>query len=66
METSDDESISTIDSFPGIIVHRYRLTDIGHAPPLYIIHTILPIFTFAMSSTKLVFSLITRQRRDCI
>ncbi len=66
METSDDESNSTIDSFPGIIVNRYRLTFFDCNPPLYIIHTVLPIFTFAIRSTKRVVSLISRQRRDCV
>jgi len=42
METSDDESSGTIDSFPGIIVNRYRLTDC--TLPLYINPFLLPFF----------------------
>jgi hypothetical protein len=61
---SDGESRRKIDSSPGVIVHRYRLTDIVHAPPLYIIHTLLPIYTFASRSTKREVSLISHRRGD--
>jgi len=66
METSEDESSSTIDFRPEIAVNRYRLTDFIFTLPLYIIHTTLPIFTFTIRSTKRVVSLISCQRGDCV
>ncbi len=66
MEASDDESSSTIDSSPGIIINRYRLTDFDCTPPLYIIHTALSIFSFAIRSIKRVVSPISHQRRDYV
>jgi hypothetical protein len=63
VETSDDEPGSTIDPSLGIIVHRYRLTDIGRALPLYIKPLTLPIFTFTMRSTNRVLSLISPEGR---
>lgn len=64
METSEDESSSTIDSFPEIIVYLYRLTDFGCTPPLYISHTALTFFTFLFTLMFLVVSLKSPEGRD--
>jgi hypothetical protein len=66
METPDDESSSRIGSFPGIEVSRYRLTDFVRTPPLYIIHTTVPIFPYATILIKRVVPLISPQGRDYI
>ena len=66
METSEDESSRTIDSPCGIAVTRYRLTETDCTLPLYIIHTALPIFPYAMRSTKRVVSLISPEGRDYV
>jgi len=52
MESSKDESNIIIDSLPGIIVDRYRLTDFDCAPPLYIILTDLPFLYLCNSNDE--------------
>jgi hypothetical protein len=47
METSEDESSSTIDLPPKIVVNRYRLSDIDSTLPLYIIPIVLSFRTFS-------------------
>lgn len=56
METSEDESSSTIDFFTDIDLYLYRLTGFDFVTPLYISHTVLPIFTFVFPLMFLVVS----------
>ncbi len=66
MEASDVESSSTIDYSAGIVVLRYRLTDTGPVPPLYIIHIFAPIISFAVRLTNRVVYLESCRRRDYV
>jgi hypothetical protein len=47
MDTSDDESSSSVLPFRGIFITRYRLTDSFCAPPLYSTPILVPFYTFS-------------------
>jgi hypothetical protein len=52
MQISEDESCRTIESYPAIAVHRYKMIKIYRIPPLYIIKIINAELTFTYDFSR--------------